>query len=883
MCALGCAAFIAVGAEAAPADTGHQPHGVVRAARASRPPAIDGHLSEEIWLLAEPATAFTQTDPDEGRAATERTEVRVLYDDDAVYVGVRLFDTDPAAVVRRMGKRDEDADADRVTVYLDPMHDHLTGVYFRVSASGVQKDAVVFNDSWDDPSWDAVWESVVSSDAESWSVEMRIPLSQLRFQRVESPVWGINVSRYVQRKNETDWLEPAPKSQSGIASRMAHLTGLDGIEPRRHTQLLPYVASRAEFLGDGTSRNPFNDGSRLFGAGGMDMKWGISSNMTLDATINPDFGQVEVDPAVVNLTAFETFFEERRPFFLEGAQIFQNVGRGGANNNWGFNSSDPNIFYSRRIGRSPQLSASGDFVDMPAATTILGAAKVTGKTRSGWTVGLLDGATDREFARTASASGVGRTEVEPRTNYLVARVQREIGRRAGVGLVATSATRELDTATLAATLPRQATVAGGDGYWFFSAARDWVVNGRFVASRISGDSAAMDRAQRLAQRYYQRPDAREVAYDPTRTSLGGFTGRANVNRNSGLWQFNASIWGVSPGFESNDLGFLNQADRAGAHLVVLRRKVTPDRLTRSRSLWVAKWWVWNFARDLQGDGVQGNTFVTLRNYWTLSGGGAWRRRVQDDRLTRGGPSVVAPAGGSWSLNAGTDARRAVSAQVNANASWNESGGWNRTIGSTLTLKPASRLLFLVGPQVARSLTTAQYIRTVSDPTATSTFGRRDVFGLLDQTQVSMTLRANAVLTPHVSMQVFAQPLLSAGTFTGFRELARPRTYEFLQYGGPTAALAYDAAARTYTAEPDRDGPAGSFTFADPDFNLRSLRVNSVFRWEFRPGSTVYVVWTRQQLDNSRAGQFDLGRDVGALLSAHADDVVLVKFAYWFGR
>jgi hypothetical protein len=855
---------------------------VVHAARTTQPPVVDGRITEDSWLQAEAATTFTQTDPDEGQPATERTEVRVLFDDDAVYVAARLFDSAADRVVRRLVKRDEDADADRVTVYLDPMHDHLTGAFFRVSASGVQKDAAVFNDSWDDASWDAVWESAVTHDADGWTAELRIPLSQLRFQHVSPAVWGINVSRYVQRKNETDWLEPSPKSQNGIASRMAHLVGLDGIEPRRHLQVLPYTASRAEFIG-AAAGNPYNDGSRLLGSGGMDMKWGLSSNMTLDASINPDFGQVEVDPAVINLTAFETFFDERRPFFLEGAQTFQNFGRSGANNYWGFNTSDPNLFYSRRIGRAPQLQASGDFIDAPSATTILAAAKITGKTRSGWTVGLLDAITDRETARSATGSALSRTEVEPRTNYLVARVQRELGRRAGVGLIATSATRTLDDATVRATLARQATVVGGDGYWFLGPARDWVVNGRLAASQISGDPAAIARSQTLAQRYFQRPDAPEVSYDAGRTSMRGFTGRVNLNRNSGLWQVNASLWGVSPGFESNDLGFLTQADRAGTHIVLQRRKVTPDRWTRQRSFWVAKSWVWNFGRSLQSDPAQGQGSMTFRNYWTASGGATWRRRVQDDRLTRGGASAVNPAALLWNAAMTTDARRSVSVQANANGMRNEADGWNRMVSTTLTLKPSSELQFVIGPQLTRSFTPAQYLQTVTDATAEATYGRRDVFGALDQTQLSMTLRANAVVTPHVSLQVFAQPLLAAGNYTAFREFARPRTYQFLDYGAGTGSLAYDGALRKYTVDPDRGGPAGSFSFDDPDFNLKSLRVNAVFRWEFRAGSTVYAVWTRQQQDASRPGAFNLGRDSGALLRARGDDVVLVKLAYWFAR
>src|SRR5688572_3196257 len=360
-------------------DAAPAPSLELRAVRAPRPPVIDGKLTDESWAQVQPASNFTQRDPDEGKPATERTEVRFLYDDEALYVGARLFDAEAHLIARRLSRRDNSADADLLSVYLDPMHDRLTGAVFRVSASNVQQDSILYNDSWQDGSWDAVWDSQVTVDDDGWSVEMRIPLSQLRFPLAERHTWGVNVERFIRRKNEYAWLRMVPKNESGVASKMLDLTGLDGVRPRRNLELLPYTAARAEFVQPSRPGNPFNDGARAFGAAGVDMKWAVNSNLRLNATVNPDFGQVEVDPAVVNLTAFETFFEEKRPFFLEGSQIFTNFGYGGSNNYWGFNTSEPTMFYSRRIGRAPQLSASGDFVDAPTATTILGATKLTGK------------------------------------------------------------------------------------------------------------------------------------------------------------------------------------------------------------------------------------------------------------------------------------------------------------------------------------------------------------------------------------------------------------------------------------------------------------------------------------------------------------------------
>ena len=321
---------------------------------------------------------------------------------------MRLYDSEPDKIVARLSRRDDDADADRFTFYVDAMHDRLTGASFEVSAGGVQRDTIISNDTNRDSSWDGVWESAVSIDQEGWTIEMRIPLSQLRFLRGDRQTWGFNAERFIYRKNERVWFELVPRAANALMSRAAELTDIDGVQPRRSLELLPYTAARSEFVQPGASGDPFNDGSRYFGAAGLDLKYVPRPNIILNAAINPDFGQVEIDPAVVNLGAFETFFQEKRPFFIEGAQIFSNFGNLGANNHWGFNRSEPILVHTRRLGRVPQGEASGDFVDRPTATTIIGAAKLTGKTNSGWSFGVLDAVTDREHTRTSTSGPAGR-------------------------------------------------------------------------------------------------------------------------------------------------------------------------------------------------------------------------------------------------------------------------------------------------------------------------------------------------------------------------------------------------------------------------------------------------------------------------------------------
>jgi hypothetical protein len=852
----------------------------VTAVRAVAPPTIDGRLDDPVWAEVQAAAGFLQRDPVEGQPASEETRVRVAYDDDALYLAVNLLDREPARIVRQLSRRDAAVDADVLVVYLDPHHDRLTGAGFAVSAAGVQRDALIYNDSFLDFTWDAVWESAVEIGADGWTAELRIPLSQLRFPRADRYTWGINVERVIKRRNESDWLELVPKNEAGLASRMANLEGIADIRPPVTLQWLPYVTSRAEFIAPAATGTPFNDGSRLWGSAGLDLKYGLSSNMTLDATFNPDFGQVEVDPAVVNLTAFETFFEEKRPFFIEGAKVFGNFGKSGASQQWGFFRPEPTLFYSRRIGRAPQGRASGLFTDAPASTTILGAVKLVGRTKSGWTIGVLDGVTSRERARVSDGTQTTRQAVEPMTNYAVVRAQRELGRRAAIGVLGTSVVRGAMDAALSRSLVDRATMAGADGHVFLDAGRNWVVHGGIAGSHVEGSADAVARVQRAEQRYYQRPDAPHVRFDAAKTSLSGWTGNANLNRNSGNVTVNVGIWGMSPGFEVNDAGYATQTDRAGAHAMVQWRKLTPDRWTRERTAWVSKWWTWNYGNESQGDGWQAATSVQFRNFWQSSLRFTYAKRVWDDKLTRGGPTVIRPGNRSVSLGASSDPRRQVVLSLGASYTAREFDASSAAGDAQIVWRPLPALTLSAGPTLTRNIVAAQYLATVADPLATATYGSRYVFGELGQTELAMTTRIGLVTSPRTSLQVYLQPLVSAGDYGAIKEVAAPKTFDFVRYGIDGGAIV--PSGNRLTIDPDANGPAAAFSIARPDFNVRSLRANAIFRWEFRPGSSVYVVWTQTRREVGASGDFDLGGDVSRVFTAPADDVLLVKVSYWFG-
>jgi hypothetical protein len=868
-------------AAAAPA----RPTPRISAVRATAKIAVDGRLDEADWERAAPAKDFLQKDPDEGKPATEPTEVRFLYDDDALYVGARMFDSEPSKIAKRLTRRDGDTDgiADWVIVGIDAHHDKLTGSMFSVTAAGSIGDGVLFNDSGDDDTWNGVWDAAVSIDDRGWVAEMRIPFSQLRFSTKDRQVWGLHVVRMVQRKQEESWWALVPKNAGRLVSLAGELDGLDGIVSRRHLELLPYVTARSEISGTAEPGDPFNDGRTGTAAIGLDAKWGFTSNMTLDATVNPDFGQVEVDPAVVNLTVFETFYEERRPFFIEGSQAFDRFGRNGASGYMGFNRTNPSLFYSRRIGRTPQGAAAGEYVDRPTSTTIIGAAKVTGKTSRGWTVNFIDAATAREWAGTSTGGVQGKTEVEPFSNYLAARVRRDVGQRAGFGMLTTAVNRNLSDPALNAQLPGSAFVLGGDGHLFLTGKRDYVVTGSFTGSRVAGSPASIARLQRSSARYYQRPDATHLTFDPAAESLSGWSLQSDFNKNSGGIRPNASFWAVSPGFEVNDAGYMTNADRMGGHAALVFLKPTPDRFSRDRSLFAAKWNTWNFAGDAMGDGYFAQFHATLRNYWSFHVGAHAGRWVYSDRMTRGGPMMRAPGFTIASASIEGDERKPVVWELDGSYQTRPDGSWSGEGEIGLKFRPLPTFSIEVGPTFKRELNASQYVRAVTDAEAVAMYGRRYVFAALDQTEFGMETRLNLILSPRMSLQMYVQPLLSVGRYTGFKEALQPRTYDFAEYGKDAGTISYDEANGVYTVYPGAGGTGTPFLIPNPDFNYTSLRANTVFRWEFKPGSTLYVVWTQQREDETTDGRFSFNQDISRMMRAPGDNVFMVKMSYWFGR
>ncbi|HUH14173.1 MAG TPA: DUF5916 domain-containing protein [Longimicrobiales bacterium] len=859
---------------------------VAQAAPAPEGITLDGHLDEEAWGTAEPITDFTQNDPEEGRPVSQPTEVRILYDADALYVGARLLDSEPIA--SRLGRRDAWLrDSDWFSIALDSYDDNLTAYRFMVNPAGVRSDEVLSASSFrGDDSWDPVWEVETAVSDSGWTVEMRIPFSQLRFSAEATQVWGIQLERTIARRQEEAVFAFTPKAERGGIAAYGRLVGLRDLHRGRGLELMPYAVGRAELVpvdrpADAPFEDPYRDGADFFGSMGLDLKYRLASNLTLDATVNPDFGQVEVDPAVVNLSAFETRFDERRPFFVEGSDIFR-FGGGGGFGGGGFGAGT-NLLYSRRIGGSPRWSEPAEalYTETPDAATILGAAKLTGRTAGGWTVGLLEAVTGEERGRFITAEGArGEEVVAPLSNYLAARAQKNLRQgRTVVGGIATAVNRDVAETPLAARM-RASAYTGGLDFRHEWAERAWALSGYVAGSRIAGDADAIARAQTSSARYFHRPDATHVTFDSTASSLAGYTANLELSKQAGLhWRGSAELSATSPGFEVNDLGFQRDADRLEAELSVRYVESRPGPVLRDWSVSVGPDATWNFGGDYLGTGVSTHLRGELLSYWR--GELRFSRDFPglDDRLTRGGPLARELARNRLSAQVNSDSRKPWTLRADVTTDWDAAGGDELELQLDLELRPSAAVSISIGPEWSRERSTAQYLGSIDDTLATATFGARYLFAALDQTTLSFDTRLNVTFRPGLTLQVFAQPFLASGAFDGVKELRAPETFSFLRYGEDIGTVVRDG--DDLVVDPDGPGPAEPFRLADEDFARRSLRGNAVLRWEWRPGSTLYLVWQQTRASSEHFESLALGRDARALFRAPADNLFVVKVSYWF--
>jgi hypothetical protein len=833
------------------------------------PPHLDGRLDDEAWAGAEVASGFVQIEPDPGEAATERTEARVVMDGRAVYVGMRMHDRAPDSIRSSFARRDDaDAVSDWAHVLIDSYHDRRTAFHFATTPRGVRVDQLHLDDTDIDVNWDAVWDVATAVDAEGWTAEFRIPLSQLRFSGGEG-TWGINFMREVSRRSERSYWAPIPPEAGRLVSMFGRLEGVEGLDPPRRLEVMPYTVARLA-REPGEAGDPFYESNALDASVGADVKYGLTSDLTLTATINPDFGQVEADPSVVNLTAFETFYPEKRPFFTEGTEIFRlsMVPEG-------------RVFYSRRVGRPPQGSASapGGWVDEPETARILAAGKLSGKTGD-WSIGVLDAVTGRADADLVDSLGQRFEEpIEPLSNYAVARVQRDFRQgRSTLGVIATSTQRSLEGDGPLDFLPDAAYAGGVDGRHRFGGSR-YELSGWLVGSHVRGSEEAIARIQRSGTHLFDRPDAGHLTYDPARTALTGWAGDVTLSRIAGSWTWTLAAQARSPGVDVNDIGYIRYTDMWYGTGVLSYR--------RFRSGPVFRNW------EIAGQVVSAQTFGgevlrpsgTLRfdgqllNFWSGSVIiNHWLPYLWPWEL-RGGPALRLPAFTNVAATLRSDSRRSWQLGLSGSVQPEHgSDGWLASVSPWLTLRPSARATFELRPSMDWTRNPAQYVSRVSIGDDTGY-----VVGLLDQTTASLTARLSYAFTADLALDVYAQPFLSDGRYTAFRRVADAGAARFddrFDLIDP-ATLTYDAEAEDYTVDSDLDGGA-DFDFDDPDFTVRELQSNVVLRWEYRPGSTLFLVWTQARGDDSRFDEFTMGRDLGRLLDAPSTNVFMVKLSYWVG-
>jgi len=850
----------------------------LQAIRTEHPISVDGNLQEAVWQMPG-FYGFRQSEPQDGASATEKTVVWIAYDDQNLYVAARLYDSRPGGIVSRLGRRDDDVESDWFIFAVDPYFDRRSGYQFAVNPSGSIIDGTLFNDEGKDFTWDGIWESAAKVDERGWTVEIRIPYQQLHFREKDHYTWGVNFFRLIKRKNEKCCYAWVPKEESGYVSRFTRLTGIHGIKPSRFIELLPFTLARAHFS-PAVAGNPFQTGHDYAGNAGFDLKAALKANLTLNITVNPDFGQVEVDPAVINISDRETYYAEKRPFFVEGADIFR-FGNGGANVIRNLGWRDPLFFYSRRIGRAPQGYVSGPgYSDSPEWTTILAAAKMTGKIGRGWNLGVLSAVTQRGFATVEFLGERTKQEIEPFTTYGVLRALKEFSEGfRGLGFIATGVFRNMHSLDLENRLPTEAFTLAVDGWSFLDKNRTWVITGWLGGTVVSGNQSAIKRLQLSSLHYFQRPDADYVHVDPEATSLRGWAGRIYLNKQKGNFIFNAALGAVSPGFNAMNLGYHSPGDIINGHVEAGYRSFHPGKVFRTWSLTLSTYRTYDFSGNRTNEYYNFTAVGQLLNYWRSVLFFSYDPPRYSHYLTRGGPMAYYPSGIMNRLSISSDNRKPVVVSLSGHYRIHPIGTYNYSINIGIRWKLSDNLSISVTPGYSWRHSMGQYITQVIDPLQTETYGVRYFLSDVIQTTVPIEIRVNWIFTPKLSLQAFIQPYIGVGDFFLFKELRAPRTFDFNYFGEGNSTI--ELKDGVYTVDPDGPGPADSFFFPNPDFNLKSLRGTVVLRWEYRPGSTIYLVWTQDRADYAHPGDFNFGRDLGDLLSATGNNIFLFKFNYRF--
>jgi hypothetical protein len=828
-------------------------------------PIIDGKLDDECWTKGTWAGDYTQFIPKEGAKPTYPTYLNIQYDDKNLYVAFRAFDGEPDKILRLAGVRDELV-GDIAGLTLDSYRDYRTGFEFSVSAWGQKIDLVLFNPMNWDFNWNAVWKVKTGLEDSAWVAEYEIPLSQLRYSNKEEQVWGLHTWRWISRLSEESNWEKQTKTGPGMLYNFGELRGIKGLKKSRRLEIMPFVLSDLRTMKK-EPLNPFaNTGRALGGNMGLDAKIGISSNFTLDLTINPDFGQVESDPSVMNLTAFETFYEEKRPFFLEGLTIFD------------YKFDNQSLFYSRRIGHAPSLSINPNdnlFVKAPDKTTILSAIKLSGTTSNGLSIGLIQSVTANEYARLSNKDDYKPSmKVEPLTNYTIARIQK--GFNAGttvVGGILTSTNRFINDKYLEF-LTSNAYTGGLDILHRFKD-KEFFIDARLIGSYVSGSKESITALQESSARYYQRPGAGYLRLDTTKTMLNGYGGRFEIGKGSkGFWRYSTGATWLSPGLELNDLGYMNSADEINQENKLSYFVNQPVSIFRNYSIGLEQFNTWNFNGTYLGSGAHLSFTSEFKNQWMFGANIIYESQVHDTKVLRGGYDMLMPHKIMSFGNLITDQSKKIIAKFEY--TYEKAGNNSATsyqLMPGITYRPINSLKLGVTANYMNNNNRLQYVATTNLASE-----KRYIIGTIDQKTIGLTFRVDVNLTPEFSILYYGSPFISRGSYSEFKRVTNPlsKTYDdrFAVFNNP------ELIGNSYQLSENNNLDI-DYSIENPDFNFHQFRSNLVAKWEYRLGSFIYFVWSTERTGNTGSSKASITESYKQLRSVYPNNIFLIKLNYWF--
>lgn len=826
-------------------------------------PKIDGHLDDDCWNYGVWDGGFTQQFPNTGGDPSQETYVKVLYDHDNIYVAIMAKDNEPEKIRRIFDSRDEFA-GDMVGIAFDSYYDQRTAFEFNVSAAGQKMDLKHFGDKDFDLNWNAIWDAATSVTDSGWVAEMRIPFSQLRYNKGDNKTWGMHVWRWIDREQEESQWQLIPQDASAMVYLFGELNGIQNIRSSRQIEFLPYTSAKVEYKGD--EENPYVDKWQPGFNAGLDAKIGISSNFTLDATINPDFGQVEADPSELNLSSYETFFNEKRPFFLEGREIFD------------YRIDRDRLFYTRRVGSKPGYSPDTDdeeYAEVPDNTTILGSVKLTGRTSNGLSVGLMNSLTSKEYGKIYSANNTETISVEPLTNYFAGRIKQELNNaNTIVGASFNSVLRKNAEEVFKENFTNNATTGGIDftQYW---KDRNYFFTVKLAGSHIEGSESSITSLQESHLHRFQRPDADHLELDTLRTALSGTGATLRIGKQGGQikYGFKTSYW--SPQFNINDIGFIREADKVEQQAWINYESIESSGLFRKYRFELDNKINSSFGGEITDNEFGLEAFGQLQSMWSAHFRGELVLPSYDTRELRGGPALMQDAFSGAHIHLSSNHAKDFSGFAHA-------GYWHSFAtptnyyhyGAGLNYNPVNQVTIGLDANYEKNFDHYQYVETIESD---------DIIymaGTLNRDILRTTLRVEYYLTPEMSIQYYGSPYFSVGDYTDFKRVDNPGSRDHLDryYRYSPDEYSYHTETEEYTFS---EAGKEEFTMENPDFSYAQFRSNLIFRWEYKLGSVFYFVWAHEQTKNENIRNPKLDDSFTDLFITGPGDVFMVKLSYWF--